>query len=91
MTVVCCGVGMSRCRSGSAVLKRMVTWRGGGAGERSRADGLRGTNGRLSRVVLDGEEALEGLALALAPGWPVSLMAAVEIAVMVEMMGGRWD
>jgi hypothetical protein len=48
---------MSSCRSGRAVLKRMVMWRGGGAGGSRRADGLRGRRGRRSRGGFVGEEA----------------------------------
>jgi hypothetical protein len=59
-TVVCCGDGMSRCRSGVPLLKRMVMWRGGGAGGKKREDGLRGRSGRVSRGGLVGEDAEEG-------------------------------
>lgn len=55
-TVVCCGEGTSRWRSGRDVLKRMVTWSGGGVGGRWREDKLRGVRGRFSRGGRVGEE-----------------------------------
>jgi hypothetical protein len=65
------------------MLKRMVMWRGVGAGGNSRADGLRGRSGRLSRGGLVGEEADEDEELAL-PALPRALL-------MVMVMGHESD
>jgi hypothetical protein len=60
-TVVSCGVRMSRWRSGSEVLKRIVRWSGGGwndgerRGEEGREEEIRGTE-RVRGRRLVGEE-----------------------------------
>jgi hypothetical protein len=63
----------------------MVMWRGGGAGGKSRADGLRGSRGRVSRGALVGDEVDEAGVLPLPPALVLLVLAMVRIDWTVKV------